>query len=71
MRRDIGVSSDNVKFRMMDLKDKRSIAKFVEVIRRKHNRLDILVNNAAVYHQPLSTRPVPPFPCTPRRWRKS
>ena len=52
LRRDIGVSSDNVKFRMMDLKDKRSIAKFVEVIRRKHNRLDILVNNAAVYHKP-------------------
>ena len=52
LRRDIGVSSDNVKFRMMDLKDKRSITKFVDVIKKKHNRLDILVNNAAVYHKP-------------------
>ena len=52
LRRDIGVCSDNVKYRMVDLKDKRSIAKFAEVLRRKHNRLDILVNNASVYHQP-------------------
>eukprot|EP00092_Neocalanus_flemingeri_P023823 GFUD01025848.1.p1 GENE.GFUD01025848.1~~GFUD01025848.1.p1 ORF type:complete len:319 (-),score=106.92 GFUD01025848.1:245-1201(-) len=55
LRRDIGVSSGNVKFRMMDLKDKRSIAKFVDVVKRKHNRLDILVNNAAVYHKPPSS----------------
>jgi len=52
LRRDIGASSDNVKFRMMDLKDKRSVVKFVDVVRRKHNRLDLLVNNAAVYHKP-------------------
>ena len=52
LRRDIGSLTDNVKFRMMDLKDKRSIVKFAEVVRKKHNRLDILVNNAAVYHKP-------------------
>lgn len=52
LRRDIGMAGDNVRFRMMDLKDKRSITKFTEVIKRKHKRLDILVNNAAVYHKP-------------------
>ena len=38
--------------RYLDLKEKRSTAKFVEVVKRRHNRLDILVNNAAVYHKP-------------------
>jgi len=52
LRKDIGSPSDNVKFRMMDLKDKRSIVKFADVVRKKHNRLDILVNNAAVFHKP-------------------
>ena len=52
LRRDIGVSADNTRFRFMDLKDKRSIGKFVDIVKRRHNRLDILVNNAAVYHKP-------------------
>ena len=36
----------------MDLKDKRSIGKFVDIVKRRHNRIDILINNAAVYHKP-------------------
>jgi len=52
LRRQIGVAADNVRFRYLDLKEKRSTAKFVEVVKRRHNRLDILVNNAAVYHKP-------------------
>jgi len=52
MRRDIGVAADNARFRFMDLKDKRSIGKFVDIVKRRHNRVDILVNNAAVYHKP-------------------
>ena len=52
LRCDIGVAADNARFRFMDLKDKRSIGKFVDIVKRRHNRLDILVNNAAVYHKP-------------------
>ena len=52
LRRDIGVSADNARFRFMDLKDKRSIGKFVDIVKRRHNRLSILVNNAGVYHKP-------------------
>ena len=49
LKRDIGAAGDNVKFRMMDVKDKKSISKFAEVLKKKHNRLDILVNNAGYF----------------------
>lgn len=52
LRRDIGVAADNARFRFMDLKDRRSIHKFVDIVKRRHNRLDILVNNAGIYHKP-------------------
>ena len=39
LKRDIGTASEGVSFRMLDVHDKRSICKFVEVVKRKHQRL--------------------------------
>ena len=33
LRRDIGVAADNARFRFMDLKDRRSIHKFVDIVK--------------------------------------
>ena len=52
LKREIGAASDNARFRHLDVKDQKSIKKFFEVIRRKHKRVDILVNNAAKYNKP-------------------
>ena len=52
LKREIGAASDNARFRHLDVKDQKSIKKFFEVIRRKHKRIDILVNNAAKYNKP-------------------
>jgi len=55
LRMDIGASSENVRYRKLDVTDQKSINKFADVVKRKHGRLDILVNNAAIYHKPPSS----------------
>ena len=52
LKREIGAAADNARFRHIDVRDPRSIKKFFDVVRRKHNRIDILVNNAAKYNKP-------------------
>jgi len=52
---DIGSASDHVRFRKLDVKDVKSVAKFAEVIKKKHGQLDVLVNNAAIYYKPPAT----------------
>ena len=52
LQKEIGTAAENTKFRYMDLKDKKSINKFVDSVKRKHKRLDIMINNAAIYHKP-------------------
>lgn len=52
LKREIGAASDNARFRHIDVKDQRSIKKFFEMVKRKHNRIDIIINNAAKYNKP-------------------
>jgi len=52
LKREIGAASDNARFRHIDVRDQRSIKKFFEIVKRKHNRIDILINNAAKYNKP-------------------
>ena len=52
LRKDLGVAADNARFRFVDLKDKKSVLKFVDIVKKRHDRLDILINNAGIYHKP-------------------
>ena len=46
--KEIGVSSDRLKFHFMDVKDRSSVSKVVKIIGSEMNRLDVLVNNAGI-----------------------
>ena len=40
LKREIGAAADNARFRHIDVRDPRSIKKFFDVVKRKHNRID-------------------------------
>ena len=46
--KEIGVSSDRLKFHFMDVKDRSSVSRVVKIIGSEMNRLDVLVNNAGI-----------------------
>lgn len=48
-----GVKSPKVDLRIVDLCEMNNIREFVAVIERNYKKIDVLVNNAAVIHQPF------------------
>jgi len=57
MRDDFGASSEHCEYLHLDVTDRENVAEVRELIRSRHDTLDILINNAGIYMKPDVSNP--------------